>query len=359
MTVVVYTAMAAVCAGALYLWFAGAPELFEPVVEEVPYDYLPDAHRLLEEARYAELFSVGRFVAENPDLPHHDEIQALCAQVESEYYGWFSRARRFAGGFVTGDTASTESMVGTVISDFLVVGDVRDLGIEGYHAATGHEVDYFVASLSGIGFLATAATFFPEPGSTASGVSGQVVLSTLKGLKRMKALSPRMVDEVGRLARRAADTRSLRPMATCLENTASVARHAPAGAVPVVMRQADSVDDIRHLADWLRAAPDETIVALARGGDVPLKGALRAAPSRAMLTSALRSTTRVVKPTVRGTKFIFRGRPAVVMQRLAEEAAREPLLRHGFLAAGVLLGVLVARKALLVGARLAWSGTRA
>jgi len=344
-----WSVAAVLCMGFIYLWFAGNPARHDPGVQEAAYDYLPDAQRLLEEERYAEFFSIGRFVQANPDLPHHDEIVALYEATEAEYYGWFTRAKRFMGGFLTGDTESTESMAGTVISDFLVIGDVRDLGIEGYHAATGQDVDYFVATLSGIGFLATAATVFPEPASSGAGVSGQCVLSILKGLKRVKALTPRMADEVLTLARRAADARSLKPMMACLENTAAVAKHAPSGAIPVVMRRVDSVDDMRHVADWLRAAPDETVVAMVRGGDGTLKGLLHGTPSKTALTAALRSTTRVVRPTARGTKFFFRGRPAVVLQRMAEEAARKPMLRYSFLAAGVLLGLMLLRRLVRLG----------
>ena len=90
-----------------------------------------------------------------------------------------------------GDTGSM--LVGSMVADAFVFGDVRDLSIEAWHKFRGRDADEFVVLLSAVGIGSSAATLFPEPSSTAAGATVQAGATTLKVLKKSDALSPTLV----------------------------------------------------------------------------------------------------------------------------------------------------------------------
>ena len=66
----------------------------------------------------------------------------------------------FFRGALTGQGDSTSSITGSVLSDFTVIGDVRDLGIEAKHYAFDEPVDELIAGLSAVGLALSAGTIF-------------------------------------------------------------------------------------------------------------------------------------------------------------------------------------------------------
>ena len=94
-----------------------------PLEEPALHDYLPHVEELREQGRLGEAIAVGNFLETQEDMPHRDEIIQIRDEIIVEQSSWFSRSGRFLTGFVTGNATSMEGMAGTVISDFLVIGE--------------------------------------------------------------------------------------------------------------------------------------------------------------------------------------------------------------------------------------------
>lgn len=65
----------------------------------------------------------------------------------------------FSKGFVTGESNNTMGMIGSISSDITVVGDLRDLSIEGIKFSKGEDNDQIVLGLSLLGIALSAAPY--------------------------------------------------------------------------------------------------------------------------------------------------------------------------------------------------------
>ena len=85
--------------------------------------------------------------------------QALNVLSEKYNYSVQEKAKdMFFYGVVKGEIFNFYSGLGAITSDLCVIGDVRDLGKQGYNFVTGKDVDYCITALSGIGLASTIVT---------------------------------------------------------------------------------------------------------------------------------------------------------------------------------------------------------
>ncbi len=101
-------------------------------------------------------------------------------------WGAASRGARDAiQGAVTGRADTTGQLAGAVASDFFVLGDLRDIAIQGGNWVSDKPVDVFVLALSGVGVALTATTVATAGGSAPLKVGASVI----KAAKRAGRLS--------------------------------------------------------------------------------------------------------------------------------------------------------------------------
>jgi hypothetical protein len=90
-------------------------------------------------------------------------------------------------GAVTGRADNPSQMAGAITSDFFVLGDLRDIGVQGARWVNGEPVDVFVLTLSGVGVALSAGT-----AATAGAASpARAGASVIKAAKRAGKLSTR------------------------------------------------------------------------------------------------------------------------------------------------------------------------
>jgi len=106
----------------------------------------------------------------------------------------------FADGFATGQVSSPSSIAGALAADYLVVGDLRDLAVEGAKAVSGETYDKLTLGLSLVG----VATLVPGTGPVDVGASA------IKTANKAKKLSKPMAEAVGKMATDLVDLPALR-----------------------------------------------------------------------------------------------------------------------------------------------------
>ena len=291
------------------------------------HDYTKEVIDRRDHGKIGEALAICRYVESQPGMPNRDAILRIKAEIEEEQASWFGKAKRFTGGFIKGNTASSEGVAGTIASDFLVVGDIRDLGKQGYNAATGQEVDGIVTALSALGVASSVAAAVPQPGEPAV-ASADVGISLLKALRKVNALTNRFAGEAFDLAKEAVKARKLGRFGDLVGNLTEVAIHAPAGTLGTAMKEVESFDDLKAVAKWSKQAPNETIVILDSGGGEWLKANL--ASSQQALGTALRKGAKEItnaRPYLRGAKFLYRGRLQEIRNWAIAELMNSPLIR--------------------------------
>ena len=210
------------------------------------HDYLRDVFDRQDHGKIGEALAICRYVESQSEMPNHDAILKLKVEMEKDQASWFGKTKRFSKGLLNGDTMSSEAMTGTFISDFLVIGDIRDLGKQGYKAATGQEVDRMVAGLSALGIATSVASAIPQPGEPAV-ASADLGISLLKALRKVNALTNRFADEAFVFAKDAVKARKLGRFGELAENLKDLAKNAPAGTLGTAMKEVESLDDLKTI----------------------------------------------------------------------------------------------------------------
>lgn len=189
-------------------------------------------------------------------------------------------------GALSGRAASLEGLVGAVAADMLVVGDVRDLLIEGGKWALDGETDEVILALSAAGLattLAPAADWAP---------------AVLKAARRAGAMTKGLSEFIVA----AAKGKRFDQLSELMGHVAAIARRASPGGAARALRLADGPGDVARLARFVDRAED-----LGRGSGalaLHVTGAegvrvLRAAENMADAAGALRAADRAVVAAAR------------------------------------------------------------
>jgi hypothetical protein len=203
------------------------------------FDYAAEIAFLREQGRFGEALMVadaGMQVQEGPAREALAREREITVRAQGSF---LRRASDLGMGALSGRGTSLEGVIGAVAADFFVVGDVRDLVIEGGRLVIDGETDEVILVLSGIGLATTVA---PEV---------DWVPSLLKVAKKTGAMSKGLAEHIVRAARRG-HYRELMPM---LRDVGRISERASPGGAIRILRHADSPDDVAKLASFVERQP--------------------------------------------------------------------------------------------------------
>ena len=121
------------------------------------FDYIAEIQRLREQQRFGEAILIGETGLKELSGPAHDRLYSELEKTKQYRDSNWRRLKLAARGAVIGQGETLEELVGAVSADFLVVGDVRDLLIQGARYAVDKEADELIVLLSGVGLATTVA----------------------------------------------------------------------------------------------------------------------------------------------------------------------------------------------------------
>jgi hypothetical protein len=208
-------------------------------------DYLAEARALRGRGHYAEALVVCDAGLASLSGAARLAVEEERGRIADEQAGLLRRLRDLARGAVTGagtgiigedgPEPSIELLLGAIATDLFVIGDIRDLIIQGSRYARGQMTDPVLVALSGVGLVTTLA---PEI---------DWVPSLLKAARKAGA----MTESFAGFIRKAAGERRLGDLQRTMSDTADIARTAsPAGAL-LLLKHVDSADDAAALAKFL------------------------------------------------------------------------------------------------------------
>jgi hypothetical protein len=214
----------------------------------------------------------------------------------------------FALGFATGNGEGAAGLAGAVISDFTVIGDLRDAAREGGKMALGEPYSQLILGLSAVGIAATAATV----ASGGGGAPIKVSVSLLKAAFRAGAITAGFAADLGRKLARAVDFDALGVIVrkldigsprTIAEAPAAIARAVHpevfagiASDVAAVRRTVGAADTVK-LIRYVNSAQDLA--------DLPAFTARFGKASVAVASFTGRASLRVFKTTIRIADFLL------------------------------------------------------
>lgn len=208
-------------------------------------DPLQLAMELMNEGRMEEVIYLARFSRQY--LPPDPQYSALQFEREANTYldSNIYLLERFLAGALTGEATNTPELAGTMTLDMLVIGDIRDLLVQGYKEFDNGQGDEVIMGLSAAGLL---LTLVPE-------LSWAPAL--FKTFWRGRHFSDPFQKQIRKTlsdARKTGDYRSLRQM---MSHFREVVDSLGTGPAMMVIKRVDNAEDLALLASKVKIAPVE------------------------------------------------------------------------------------------------------
>lgn len=215
-------------------------------------DYASEVARLREQEHFGEALLVADAGLEASKDAARGVIERERALVVEAQSSWLRRGRDVLKGAVLGADAeaSLERLIGAVGADFFVIGDVRDLAVQGVRYVRQGEADGVIVALSAIGLVTTLA---PEI---------DWAPSVLKIARRAGAMSERLGERIVKLVK----GRELRAAEAMMGDVATLSREASPAVAMRVLRLANDEKDVARLARFVERRGKGGAMALRQTG---------------------------------------------------------------------------------------------
>lgn len=204
------------------------------------FDYAAEVNALRVQGRYGEAEMVANAGLNDPDAAHaHDSLRLALAHTHRERDSFTRRLKDAGKGALTGRGDTLESILGAVASDFFLVGDIRDIVIEGGKQLLDGESDEIILLLSVAGVFTTLA---PEI---------DWAPSIFKVARRTGAMSDRLAQWLRSSVRAGRSD----DVARACGDVATISRAAGPGAAVRLVALADTPEDLARLARFTANNP--------------------------------------------------------------------------------------------------------
>jgi hypothetical protein len=232
------------------------------------YNPTPRAQDLVKEGKiceaieYLEAFLDYDYIREDPEIMNY--YYSLRAERESLVF----RASDVARGVYYGKGACAESFISSTVSDFLIIGDVRDLtrnaALKYYYKEEG---DNFVMALAGVGIVASVITY--ASAGTAGGAKASI--SAVKIAKTAGVLSNRLQQSLLPLMKKTIRTRDIKhiwPVLSAIDSMRTVHGLGLRNTLTVLSKCHSAEDILRAEKAVAQLGPDAARFVRSGGGDV-------------------------------------------------------------------------------------------
>jgi hypothetical protein len=134
-------------------------------------DPLPKVKTLINQHKYAQAHSYLSYFMQFEYMKQNNEAETILRHIQAIRSSIEYQSQKIAEGIRTGKSDELSGQVSAIGSDFFLIGDIRDLALEGTHYFQNEKVDKVLVSLSTLGLVASISTFLTF-GSTALAKSG-------------------------------------------------------------------------------------------------------------------------------------------------------------------------------------------
>lgn len=246
-------------------------------------DPLPDTRAMLAEERYAEASNYLSFFIDYDYVNQNPEAQSLHQEISNKRGSWQYQLNKLGEGLLSGSSDEAIGQAASVASDFLVIGDIRDLAVQGVNLAQGEEVDKTLVALASLGVIATAAQVASGAGTVAtSGVAAPAVAGTtvakseliaLKTAKKLGKLPSWLNKTIVQSAKAAKQSKSLGALTDVLGDVNTLAK--TRGGFKL-MSQSKNAAELRRMAKFADTFGAQSATMYRVGGKVVVEVAQRA-----------------------------------------------------------------------------------
>ena len=123
-------------------------------------DPIPYTKSLIKQEKYAKAEEYLSYFIAYPYVSKNPESHQLLKEIQTKRNSYEYQSTKLIEGLIEGKSDEDIGKASAIASDFLIIGDIRDLSIEGSHYYNDQHVDKVVVALSSLGLIATVSTFY-------------------------------------------------------------------------------------------------------------------------------------------------------------------------------------------------------
>ncbi|QQS08147.1 MAG: hypothetical protein IPK69_09065 [Phycisphaerales bacterium] len=288
------------------------------------FDFAGEVRALRAQGRFGEAIVVGESGLEaiaSGDLGEDAKpgLESELRETRAQQSSWLRKAKDVGIGALTGTGDSLESLIGAVATDLFIVGDVRDLLIQGSKQVIDGDSDEVILALSAIGVVTTLA---PE---------ADWVPSVLKAARK----TGRLTDKLGETLTGLVRARKSEKLAAVLGDVRTLGERASPGGAMRLLKRAESAEDVADLARFAEKQPmgamalhlaesagDDVLALARRGGEARLVAKATTKGRRGLEFLAGRAGRAMLRPhpLVGLAKALWKGNASKLVARAIERS---------------------------------------
>ena len=209
-------------------------------------DPIPHTQKLIEAEKYVEAEEYLSYFMEQKYVKENPKSTEILQEIQKKRDSYSYKAEKVLEGILKGGSDEDIGRASAIASDFLVIGDIRDLSIEGANYANDQKVDKLIVGLSSLGLLATASTVYTM-GATAPIKSS---ISLLKYGKRVKKIPTWFQTELLKYVKIAKDTKSLKQINELLAPVHSLYNKVGVNQTLNMLKMSRNANELKALANF-------------------------------------------------------------------------------------------------------------
>ena len=176
-------------------------------------DPIPHVEKLIIQNKYVDAYEELTYFMQFAYVNKNPKSHKLLRIIETKRETYAYRTEKILEGLIEGGSDEDIGKASAIASDFLVIGDIRDLSIEGLHYLKNEKVNSVMVALSSLGLIATASTVYSLGATSPIKTS----ISVLKYGKRVKKLPLWLNKELIAQAKIAKELKSVQNIRNLLE----------------------------------------------------------------------------------------------------------------------------------------------
>lgn len=246
-------------------------------------DPLPETRELVAQERYADALNYLTFFMDYPYVQTNPEAQALQREIEAVRDSLGYQGAKLLEGLLSGTSDEIIGQVAGVVTDFFVIGDLRDLAKQGINWAQGEETDEVIAALATIGIVASAAQVAGTAATvgTAGAAAPSVAAATavkggtvmLKAARKLGKLPPWLTKTLIKESKVVKQAGRLDSVAALFDDIYTLAK-TPGGRT--LLSKTQDAASLQRMADFAKTFGRHSATLYRIGGETVLKSAHRA-----------------------------------------------------------------------------------
>ncbi len=225
--------------------------------------YLDDLHLENPQQRALGLFLDGRYKDAEDYIVFYESLpgvsagdvqtlQPILQAVRDKRSTLTYQVSELGKGFFLGFSAEDYGQTASILSNFLVVGDIRDLATAGYRWAHDQSVDAFTAAVSVVGLGLTLLSLGPQSTVVEPAKAGLAILKTAKRVGKIPAALEKDLIRIVHAA--AASDKPVEAATEAIKPLKTLADYAKEAGFTAAMEAAAHSDSLAGISRTVRAA---------------------------------------------------------------------------------------------------------